>query len=120
MRWPALAHHPAALQDLVEVLGGSARRGLRPAQQPRQRRSDGPCGEALRSLASKLGEPHGELVEIATYLTQDEVAQMVMARRERVSTALNILRQRGVVQYSPRGRMRVDMRALQSERVLPR
>jgi hypothetical protein len=39
---------------------------------------------------------------------------MVMARRERVSTVLNILRQRGVVQYSPRGRLRVDLRLLQS------
>ena len=69
-----------------------------------------PCQR--RSLAGKLGEAHGELIEITTYLTQDELAQMVMARRERVSTALNILRQRGVVKYSPRGRLRVDMRAL--------
>jgi CRP-like cAMP-binding protein len=68
--------------------------------------------KTLRSLASKLGEAQGELIEIATYLTQDELAQMVMARRERVSTALNLLRQRGVVHYSPRGRLRVDMRAL--------
>ena len=68
--------------------------------------------KTLRSLAIKLGETHGELVEIATYLTQDELAQMVMARRERVSTALNLLRQRGIVQYSARGRLRVDMRAL--------
>jgi hypothetical protein len=37
---------------------------------------------------------------------------MVVARRERGSTALNILRPRGAVQYSPRGRLRVDMRAL--------
>ena len=63
-------------------------------------------------LANKLGESHGELIEIATYLTQDELAQMVKARRERVSTALNLLRQRGVIEYSPRGRLRVDMRAL--------
>ena len=68
--------------------------------------------KTLRSLADKLGATDGEFVEIGTYLTQDELAQMVKARRERVSTALNILRQSGVVQYSPRGRLRVDMRAL--------
>jgi CRP/FNR family transcriptional regulator, cyclic AMP receptor protein len=108
----ALAHHPAALQDLVEVFGGALAEAYDQlsslANDDLMRR----LTKTLRSLASKLGEAHGELVEIATYLTQDELAQMVMARRERVSTALNILRQRGVVQYSPRGRMRVDMRAL--------
>jgi CRP/FNR family cyclic AMP-dependent transcriptional regulator len=108
----ALAHHPAALQDLVEVLGGALAEAYDQLNSLANDDLMGRVVKTLRSLASKLGEPHGELVEIATYLTQDEVAQMVMARRERVSTALNILRQRGVVQYSPRGRMRVDMRAL--------
>jgi hypothetical protein len=35
-----------------------------------------------------------------------------MARRERVSTALNALRRRGIAQYSPRGHLIVDLRAL--------
>jgi CRP/FNR family transcriptional regulator, cyclic AMP receptor protein len=108
----ALAQHPAALQDLVEVFGGALAEAYDQlsslANDDLMRR----LVKTLRSLASKLGAAHGELVEIATYLSQDELAQMVMARRERVSTALNILRQRGVVQYSPRGRLRVDMRAL--------
>lgn len=107
-----LTHHPAALQDLVEVLGGALAEAYDQlsslANDDLMRR----LVKTLRSLAGKLGEAHGGLIEIATYLTQDELAQMVMARRERVSTALNILRQRGVVQYSPRGRLRVDMRAL--------
>jgi len=108
----ALARHPAALQDLVEVFGGALAEAYEQlnslANDDLMRR----VMKTLRSLASKLGEAQGELVEIATYLTQDELAQMVMARRERVSTVLNILRQRGIVQYSPRGRLRVDMRAL--------
>jgi len=107
----ALANHPAALQDLVEVFGGALAEAY---DQLNSLVSDDLMSrlqKTLRSLATKLGEAHGELVEIATYLTQDELAQMVKARRERVSTALNILRERGVVQYSPRGRLRVDLRA---------
>lgn len=40
--------------------------------------------------------------------------QMVVARRERVSTALNLLRQHGVVQYSSCGRLIVDVSALKN------
>jgi CRP-like cAMP-binding protein len=108
----ALARHPTALQDLVAVFGGALSEAY---DQLNSLASDDVMQrvlKTLRSLAEKLGEAHGDLVEIATYLTQDELAQMVKARRERVSTALNVLRQRGVVQYSQRGRLRVDMRAL--------
>jgi CRP/FNR family transcriptional regulator, cyclic AMP receptor protein len=108
----ALARHPAALQDLVEVFGGALAEAYEQlnslANDDLMRR----VLKTLRSLANKLGEAQGDLVEITTYLTQDELAQMVKARRERVSTALNALRERGIVQYSPRGRLRVDMRAL--------
>jgi CRP/FNR family transcriptional regulator, cyclic AMP receptor protein len=107
-----LARHPAALQDLVGVFGGALAEAY---DQLSSLASDDVMQrllKTLRTLAEKLGEVSGELVEIGAYLTQEELAQMVMARRERVSTALNILRQRGVVQYSPRGRLRVDMRAL--------
>ena len=69
--------------------------------------------DVLKSLVSKFGRPLGERVEIVTYLTQEELAQMVVARRERVSTALNTLRRRGLVQYSPRGHLLVDIRRLQ-------
>jgi CRP-like cAMP-binding protein len=108
----ALARHPAALQDLVEVFGGALAEAY---DQLNSLASDDlmqRLRRTLRSLAEKLGATDGDFVEIGTYLTQDELAQMVKARRERVSTALNILRQSGVVQYSPRGRLRVDMRAL--------
>jgi CRP/FNR family transcriptional regulator, cyclic AMP receptor protein len=108
----ALAQHPAALQDLVEVFGGALAEAYDQLSSLAHDDLMGRLTKTLRSLASKLGEAHGELIEIATYLTQDELAQMVMARRERVSTALNLLRQRGIVQYSPRGRIRVDLRAL--------
>jgi CRP/FNR family transcriptional regulator, cyclic AMP receptor protein len=108
----ALARHPAALHDLVQVFGGALAEAY---EQLNSLASDDVMQrllKTLRSLADKLGEAHGDLIEIGTYLTQDELAQMVKARRERVSTALNVLRGRGVVQYSPRGRLRIDMRAL--------
>jgi CRP/FNR family transcriptional regulator, cyclic AMP receptor protein len=107
-----LARHPAALQDLVGVFGGALAEAY---DQLSSLASDDIMQrllKTLRTLAEKLGEASGEWVEIGAYLTQEELAQMVMARRERVSTALNVLRQRGVVQYSARGRLRVDMRAL--------
>ena len=59
----------------------------------------------LKTLARKLGRPSGSLVEIDAYLTQEELAQMVVARRERVSTALNILRRDGIVSYSANGNL---------------
>ena len=71
--------------------------------------------KVLRRLASKLGRPAGGLVEISAYVTQEELAQMVVARRERVSTALNSLRRRGVVRYTSRGHLLLDVRALELE-----
>ncbi len=66
----------------------------------------------LKTLARKLGRPNGSLVEIDAYLTQEELAQMVVARRERVSTALNTLRRSGVVHYSASGHLLVDLEAM--------
>lgn len=68
----------------------------------------------LRSLARKFGRPAGEFFELPMYLTQEDLAQMVAARRERVSTALNNLRRAGIVHYSPRGHLRVDLRQLEN------
>ena len=68
----------------------------------------------LIGLAAKLGQPAGSLVEIPTYLTQEEISQMVAARRERVSTALNSLRRQGMVHYSPRGHLVLNVGALES------
>jgi CRP-like cAMP-binding protein len=66
----------------------------------------------LKTLARKLGRPSGSLVEINAYLTQEELAQMVVARRERVSTALNALRREGAVYYSAAGHLLLDLDAL--------
>ena len=68
----------------------------------------------LLGLASKIGRPAGSRIEIPTYLTQEDISQMVVARRERVSTALNLLRRRGMVQYSNRGHLLLDVKALEN------
>ncbi|HEY6255128.1 MAG TPA: Crp/Fnr family transcriptional regulator [Xanthobacteraceae bacterium] len=69
--------------------------------------------KVLFALATKLGQKTGSLVEIPTYLTQEEIAQMVGARRERISTALNSLRRQGMVHYSTRGHLVLDMAAFE-------
>jgi CRP/FNR family transcriptional regulator, cyclic AMP receptor protein len=68
----------------------------------------------LVGLANKIGRKSESLVEIPTYLTQEEIAQMVVARRERISTALNFLRRQGMVQYTARGHLMIDLRKLES------
>lgn len=70
--------------------------------------------KVLIGLAAKIGQRSGPMIEIPTYLTQEEIAEMVAARRERISTALNSLRRQGMLRYSPRGRLLLDVRALES------
>ena len=67
----------------------------------------------LRKLGSDLGRRSGDWVEIPTYLTQEEIAQMIAVRRERVSLAMNVLRDKGLVQYSRRGTLVLDPDALE-------
>lgn len=112
----SLAKHPAVLRDFVDVFC----RALSEAYDQVNRLAAGNVEwglvEVLKKLAHKLGRPAGELVEIPIYLTQEELSQMVVARRERVSTALNILRRSGVAQYSSRGHLLLNMHALEAYR----
>ncbi len=64
--------------------------------------------KVLLTLAHKIGRETGSLIEIPIYLTQEEIAQMVVARRERISTALNSLRRDGAVHYTARGHVMID------------
>ena len=68
----------------------------------------------LLRLGSQLGHTAGQRTELSAYLTQEEISQMVVARRERVSTAMNFLRNRGMVDYSHRGYLVLDLKALQN------
>ena|SRR5690242_7348905 len=64
----------------------------------------------LLRLAEKVGHNLGSMVELSIYLTQEELSQMVGARRETVSTALNSLRRGGAIEYSKHGTLilRID------------
>jgi CRP/FNR family cyclic AMP-dependent transcriptional regulator len=70
--------------------------------------------KALLRLAAKIGHRSGEMVEIPTYLTQEEISHMVAARRESVSTALNLLRRRAMLRYSNHGFLTLDTTALEN------
>lgn len=69
--------------------------------------------KVLLKLATKMGQRSGPMVEIPTYLTQEEIAQMVAVRRERISTALNSLRRKKMIQYSNHGHLVLNVRALE-------
>lgn len=68
----------------------------------------------LLRLGEQLGRSSGQRTELSAYLTQEEISQMVVARRERVSTAMNFLRNRGMLDYSHRGYLVLDLQALQN------
>jgi CRP/FNR family cyclic AMP-dependent transcriptional regulator len=70
--------------------------------------------KVLLKLAAKIGQHSGSEVEIPTYLTQEEIAQMVAARRERISTALNFLRRKRMIQYTNHGHLVLNVNALES------
>lgn len=70
----------------------------------------------LGRLADEFGEPDGEWVRLTHYFRQDELAQMIGARREVVSTLLNRLREQGVVSYARKDGLLIRRAAL--ERVL--
>jgi CRP/FNR family transcriptional regulator, cyclic AMP receptor protein len=108
----ALVKHPALLRDFVAIFCSALSEAYDQVNRLAVDDVMHRLADVLKTLVNKLGRPLGGLVEIAAYLTQEELAQMVVARRERVSTALNSLRRRGIAQYSPRGHLLLDMRAL--------
>jgi CRP/FNR family transcriptional regulator len=67
----------------------------------------------LIKLGAELGRPMAEGVEIGQYITQEELAQMIGARREVVSTLLNRLREMDLIHYSRKGRLNFNPEALQ-------
>lgn len=66
----------------------------------------------LQRLAREFGRASDGQIEIETYLTQEELSRMAGASRERVSSALNVLRSHGLIRYSRRGRLLLDAKGL--------
>jgi len=68
----------------------------------------------LLRLADDLGEMSEGGTRLAHYIRQEELAQLVGARREVVSGLLNRLRTSGHISYSSRGAITVQREALQA------
>jgi len=66
----------------------------------------------LLELASQVGEPTILGTQIAHHITQEELARLIGARREVVSSLLNQLRKAGFISYSRRGFIVIDSQAL--------
>ena len=73
--------------------------------------------KTLLDLTGQFGRPAGDRVEITARFTQEEIAQMVAARRERISLGLNHLRRHGMIDYTTQGHLLVDPAALRNYRV---
>ena len=110
-----LARQPDLLRQFVGALCGGLAEAYAQVNRMAEDSVSRGLNNVLRRLATKLGRPTGGLVEIAAYVTQEELAQMVVARRERVSTSLNSLRRRGVVHYTARGHLLLNAPALEME-----
>ncbi|MFY9584822.1 MAG: Crp/Fnr family transcriptional regulator [Candidatus Acidiferrales bacterium] len=108
----SLQKNRAVLQEILEVIC----RSLSGAYDQADLLSSGDTVhrliKVLLKLADQLGRPAGHLVEIGAYLTQEEISQMMAASRERVSGVLNLLRNRGMVEYSRGGHLLLDIKAL--------
>ena len=63
-------------------------------------------------LAADLGESTLDGMLVLRYITQQELAHLIGARREVVSSLLNRLRDQGLIRYIRRGPITVDPDAL--------
>ena len=109
-----LRHAPDAALELVHVLaerlGTMHDRVESLAVEPAIER----LARTLLLLADSLGEETPGGTQITHYVTQEELAQMVAARREVVSGLLNRLRKLGLIQYSRKSAISVRRDALQA------
>lgn len=68
----------------------------------------------LLKMAGEFGRATDKGIEIAQYIKQDEIAKMIAARREVTSSLLNRLREMGLIDYSRKGRLIINVNALES------
>jgi CRP-like cAMP-binding protein len=111
-----LQENPVLLRELIEVLCGYLSHAYEQVSRLAADDTVHRLVKVLLDLAARLGRRAGRFTELATYLTQEELSQMVAARRERVSTALNLLRRGGLVRYSRGGHLLLDVEALENYR----
>lgn len=68
--------------------------------------------KALLRLADEYGSETDSGTELSCYITQEELAQMVSARREVVSAILNRLRDQGLINYTRKSKMIIHQKEL--------
>jgi CRP/FNR family transcriptional regulator len=112
-----LRQRPDLFSRLVDVLGRALVEAYEQVNTLATDHTLGRLAKTLLRLAGRVGKQSSGTVEIETYLTQEELSQMVVARRERVSTALNFLRREGAVHYLPHGHLSLDLKALEKHAV---
>ncbi len=66
----------------------------------------------LLRLGEEIGHETERGVELEHHITQEELAQLLSARREVVSTALGRMREQGLVEYSRKGKLTINPKAL--------
>ncbi len=108
-----LRQQPDLFSRLVDVLGRALVEAYEQVNTLATDNTLERVAKTLLRLAAKIGKRSGSVVEIEKYLTQEELAQMVAARRERVSTALNFLRRHGAVHYLPHGHLSLNLKILE-------
>ena len=108
-----LRERPELFSRLVEVFGHALVEAYEQVNTLATDQTLSRVARTLLRLAAKIGRQSGEAVEIQTYLTQEDLSQMVAARRERVSTALNFLRRKGAVHYLPHGHLSLSVKILE-------
>ena len=68
--------------------------------------------QTLLKLAAELGEPVPDGIEITHFIKQEELAAMICAPRQVVSSLLNQLRELRLVEYARKGSLTINKKAL--------
>lgn len=105
---------PLLLRELVQVFCGALSNAYQQVDTIAVGDTMQKLTRALVRLGRELGRISPEGTEIATHVTQEELAQMVGVSRERLSMAMNSLRAQGLADYSRGGRIVLDLAALEA------
>ncbi len=100
---------PHASARLLQVLASRLRRSEAAVSDLAVADVQGRVATALLDLADRLGEPHGNTVQVAHGLTQVQLAQLVGASRERVNKALSDFASRGWLRLERRSVVLTDL-----------
>jgi CRP/FNR family transcriptional regulator, cyclic AMP receptor protein len=107
-----LRQDPEAALDFATAATGQLLQTYQRLQSLAVEPAMGRLTRTLLDLASQVGEPTAQGTQIAHHITQEELARLISARREVVSSLLNQLRKAGFISYTRRGFIVIDRQAL--------